>query len=187
MGGMNMKYRLPRKLKKAVKRCVSYYDGYYVSSPYKQRLKKGERFTKWMHRALDRYDQFYYCETEEHKETKRGSIIDRCIADCYASHSFPRWRATPKWHRLRGEIFVYSYKGVIYHKGAWVPKVQPRDLYLKAAHLKTNEFMIVHEVYSYKELKHVTIEKVIISAEEFKGKEKPLELFNKYKDRIITL
>jgi hypothetical protein len=47
--------------------------------------------------------------------------------------------------------------------------------------------MVVHEIYSYKELRHVTIEKVIISAEEFKGKEKPLELFNKYKDRIITL
>jgi hypothetical protein len=65
--------------------------------------------------------------------------------------------------------------------------VQPRDLYLKAARLKDNEFMVEHEVYSYKERKHVPVEKVIISAEEFKGKEKPLELFNKYKDRIITL
>lgn len=195
------KKRLPRKLKKAVRQCVGYYDGYYLIPPtyptcHSTKIRYKRR-TKWIERACDRYDalQFDWWDGKPPRlQTKRAKIIDEWLSHLYfvlnyklinKRYAQPR-KISAKYHRLVGEIFVRFYKGVSYPNGAWVPKVQPADTYYRACSLKedipdSEKWFVEHCVFSYKKLRHECAEKFFITKEEFDSKElSARKLFLKY-------
>ena len=187
-----MKQRLPRKLKKAAHLCVSYYDGYMVALPiWKYEKWKPRRHTKWMHRICDRYWPYWdYINGFESKGGhRRGELIDGCL--CYIYYAKRHYRKNAKYHRLRGEIFTYCWQGVVFPGGAWVPKVKPKDTYHRCCFpgkdIPENEkYIVEHEEYSYKELRHVRVEKFYITKEEFDNKEiSAKKLFMKYLDERL--
>lgn len=188
---MKKKPKISRKLKKALKQCIFYYDGFYLTFPGTK--KHPVRKTKWMYRVIARYDAFesrpYMSEEElkKHPITNTSKMIDCCITHIYYSDnsSYNRKR-TLKDYRKEGLIFVYARNGVVYPKGAWIPKKRPNGHYYKTFNFKTNEYKVVHELYDYKTIGFVCIEYVKISKDEFDNKNaKPKELFFKHKDTIL--
>lgn len=196
------KCRLPRKLKKAVAQCVSYYDGFYLVPPSYPGLPiRYKRKTKWIERAVDRYDamQFDWWDgSEPHFQSKRGKMIDEWLADLYYGQEYkdvgrpnnkrymPHRKTSLKWHREHGEIFVHCWAGVVFPGGAWVPKVKPKDTYYRACSWKDKNnpvYIVEHNEYSYEKLQHVRIEKFYITKEEFDDKTlSARKLFLKYMD-----
>ena len=190
--------RVSRKLKKALKQCINYYDGFFLSFPCVEgKFLKRKRCTKWMSRIIDRYESIEsrkYMTQEEYEKagpiSKNALIIDRCISNIYYSKmSFnPKktkrgyWK--PKYYKKRGLIFTYFYMGVVYSKGAYVPKVRPKEAYYKSANLNEKKYIVTHERYNYKTLRFERIEEVPILQEEFDSKElRAKDLFLKYKDK----
>ena len=183
------KPKVSRKLKKALKQCIFYYDGFYLCLPSNYN-KKTIRHTKWMHRVIGRYDPICMraCMSEEEREkhpiTKNSKIIDRCISNIYYAPDKKKKRPTLKEWRLRGFIFTYSRNNIVYPKGAWIPKERPKEHYYKTANLNTKAYSVVHEVYDYKTRSHIVIERVPISQEEFADRElKAKYLFDAHIDR----
>lgn len=195
------KIRLPRKLKKAVAQCVGYYDGFYLVPPSYPGLPiRYKRRTKWIERAVDRYDPlaFDWADTRFPQiQNKRGKMIDECISHLYYRQDYknvgpnskrymPHRKTSLKWHREHREIFVHAWAGVVYPKGAWVPKERPKDTYYRACSMKEDipadeKFIVEHNVYSYEKLQHVRVEKFYITKEEFDDKEiSARKLFLKY-------
>lgn len=185
------KPKISRKLKKALKQCIRYYDGFFLCIPIDTRRKI--RNTKWMHRVIDRYDAIAsrpYIEEDELSKTpitKNSAIIDRCISHIYYKEpKKKKKRPTLKEWRRRGYIFTYSRNNVVYPNGAWIPKERPQNQFYKTANLNTKTFSVVHEAYDYKTRSHKVIERVPISKEEFDNKELKLKsLFDTHIDQII--
>ena len=198
----NKEPRVSRKLKKALKQCISYYDGFFLTYPCVEgKLYKRKRCTKWMSRVIDRYESLEsrkYMSQEEYDAagpiSKKALLIDRCISNIYYSKRNCRRQKTskgywkPKHYKKRGLIFKYCYMGVVYPNGAYVPKVRPKDVYHRAGILNENKFIVTHERYNYITLRFDKIEEVPITQEEFKSKEiTAKQLFMKYEiNKIIN-
>ena len=213
MANEKKKSRLPRKLKKAVKQCVGYYDGYYLVPPtypgsFDGRLHYKRR-TKWIERACDRYDalEFDWWDGKcPNFQSKRAKIIDEHLSHLYfvknVSRSrnkryMPQRKTSLKWHREHGEIFVYARNGVVYPKGAWIPKEKPKDMYFRCCSMREDipveeKYMVTHSVYSYQLLRRVDVEKFFITKEEFDDKtESAAKLYmrylNEHPDKLIKV
>jgi hypothetical protein len=188
---MKTKPKISRKLKKALKQCIFYYDGFYLIFPGTK--KHPVRRTKWMYRVIGRYDAIgmrpYMSDDglKKYPITNTSKLIDRCITHIYYSDnsSYNRKRRL-KDYRKKGLIFVYARNGVVYPKGAWIPKERPKGHYYKTINCNTKECKVVHEIYDYKTRSYVCTEYVMISMDEFDDKNaKPKELFFNHKDTII--
>lgn len=175
---MKKKQRIQRKLKKAIKQIVNYYDGCYLA------LSKGQRVTKWMEKAMDIYNDYYfhyYFPEDNFKPTRKGYIIEDLIHYLYDLTN-KQFKANAKWHKKNGEIFVYYKEGNVYPGGKWIPKIKPKDYYSIYTDWQMNNPTVCKEVYSYKECRHIRIAEYHITKEEYENRDEigAKELFNKY-------
>lgn len=178
-----MKKRLPRKLKKAIKKIVHYYDGCFLA-----KCDSG-RFTKYMRKAIMYHDGYYerYWGDKDFKETRRGKLIDELLPNvCRITHCYPFWKPTAKWHKKNGHIFVYYKDGYNFPNGKWVPKERPKDMYHRTLRCKDREYYVQRESYDY--LKgYQVVESYRITEEEWKDENiKTKELFKIYQEKYVS-
>lgn len=178
---MENKQRIPRKLKKAIKQIVKYYDGCFFAP------SKGQRVTKWMQKAMDIYNDYYFPE-DNFKPTRKGDIIEDLIHYLYDLVN-KQFKANAKWHKKNGEIFVYYKEGNVYPGGKWIPKIKPKDYYSIYTDWEMNNPTVCKEVYSYKECRHIRVAEYHITKEEYENRDKMniKELFNKYKNQEVNV
>lgn len=165
--------RIPRKLKKAIKKMVFYYDGCHLCWDYKQ-----HRETRHMHKAFD-----IYLNVEEGQPSRRGKLIDNVIHGIYLRTCCqPYWKPTPKWYKKEGLIFVYYRDGHNFPGGKWIPKKRPDDTYHRSVKMKPKGYYVQRETYDYFNGYQV-VEEYEITEDEYISDVKTKELFLIYREK----
>lgn len=181
----NNEKRLPRKLKKAAKNMLNYYDGVYLWFPRNERRTKAMYKLFWTYHSKghDYYDYGSF-KSEKFQRTKKGDILYEVLHDMFWTESVNYKGMTLKDHKKAGEIFVYYYAGCVYPGGAWVPKEKPKTYCTKGKNFQTGECFLYVNEYSYKTLKFEKVFEQKITEEEWNDKGKYEELLKKYKTNI---
>lgn len=160
---------------------LNYYDGIFLAP------EDGDRITKWMNFALNVYDDgVVYKDT---KRTKRSELIDKVIYNLYRhTCCYPYFKSNDKWHKKKGEIYVYVYKGVVYPKGTWVPKHREMEVYHRVTTMnpKPKARYVQKERYSYKTLRYEMTKRFEVSEDDYNSKLSAKDLFLKYNNDVST-